>query len=246
MARDLGEAWGILRAALRIGVDPTTYCRRVADGVVRYLLNRGIVLAGHQVLDVGTGAGCIPEALRLAGARVVGLDLKDHRLDGVDSTTFVAGRGEALPFADDSFDVVVTSNVLEHIPRRVEMIAELARVCRPGGHIYLSWTNWLSPIGGHEMSPFHYLGARTAHRIYRATRRREPANLPGRNLFVVHVRSVLGELRHTSLIPRDIAPRYWPSLRFLGRVPGLREVTLWNCVILLQKAPLTPEPGGSA
>jgi len=33
----------------------------------------------------------------------------------------------------------------------------------------------------------------------------------------------------------DVAPRYWPSLRFLARVPWLREVALWNCVIVLRK-----------
>jgi hypothetical protein len=45
---------------------------------------------------------------------------------------------------------------------------------------------------------------------------------------------------------RDVAPRYWPSLRFLGHVPGLREVALWNCVILLEKRPITRKQGGLA
>ena len=230
-----GEAWAIFNAALRIRSDPAAYCRRVAGGVVRYLSARGIDLEGKQVLDAGTGAGCVPEALQAAGAHVVGLDVRDHRLNEVAGTPFVQGRGEALPFRDGVFNLVVSSNVLEHVPDMAGSIEELARVCRPGGHLYLSWTTWLSPLGGHEMSPFHYLGARTALRIYRALRGRPPANVPGRNLFVVHVESVLRHLRRTPLVVKDLAPRYWPSFRVLGRIPGLREVALWNCVILLEK-----------
>jgi SAM-dependent methyltransferase len=246
LAADVVEAWAIFRAALRIRFEPTAYCRKVADGVVRYLMARGVELNGRRVLDAGTGAGCIPEALRSAGAMVVGMDLRDHRLREIGRTPFVAGRGEALPFADGAFDVVVSSNVLEHVPGTTATIDELARVCRIGGYVYLSWTNWLSPLGGHEMSPFHYLGPTAALRIYRALRGRLPANMPGRSLFVVHVGSVLRELRNSALAVRDVAPRYWPSLRFLGHVPGLREVALWNCVILLEKRPITRKQGGLA
>lgn len=234
---DLSEAWTILRAALNIRSEPAAYGRRVAVGLTRYLRACGVTLEGRRILDAGTGAGFVPEALASAGARVVCLDVRDHRLEGVLRTPFVMARGETLPFAESVFDVVVSSNVLEHVRDTKATIDELARVCRPGGHVYLSWTNWLSPLGGHEMSPFHYLGPQAALRIYRALRGRSPVNMPGRSLFVVHVGSVLRELSRTRLVVRDLVPRYWPSLRPLGRVPGLREFTLWNCVILVQKGP---------
>jgi hypothetical protein len=38
----------------------------------------------------------------------------------------------------------------------------------------------------------------------------------------------------------DVAPRYWPSLRFLARIPGLREVAMWNCVVLIKKTSGAP------
>jgi SAM-dependent methyltransferase len=225
----------MLLAALRIRSDPIDFCRRTSRGVTHYLSGRGVRLDGARALDAGTGGGCVPEALREAGASLVGLDVADHRLRGVLRTPFVLGRGESLPFHDHTFDLVVSSNVLEHVPDTRSMLAELARVCRPGGHVYLSWTTWLSPLGGHEMSPFHYLGPRFAVRAYRATRGRPPMNLPGRNLFAVSVGSVLRELRGIPLSIRDLAPRYWPSLRAIGRIPGVREVALWNCVILLER-----------
>jgi len=38
----------------------------------------------------------------------------------------------------------------------------------------------------------------------------------------------------------DVAPRYWPSLRILARIPGVREVAMWNCVILMRRRGCDP------
>ena len=46
-------------------------------------------------------------------------------------------------------------------PDPMGLIEEMIRVTRPGGLVYLSFTNWYSPWGGHEMSPWHYLGRDT-------------------------------------------------------------------------------------
>ena len=46
------------------------------------------------------------------------------------------------------------------------MLAEMARVVRPGGLVYCSYTLWLSPWGGHETSPWHFLGGHRAARRY--------------------------------------------------------------------------------
>ncbi len=241
----LREAWTTLRLALRVRRDELAFTRHVAGGVVRYLRGMGVEPAGLRVLDAGTGSGAVPEALAGAGARAVGLDLADHRSGGVASTPFVLGTGERLPFGDGAFNGAVSSNVLEHVPDPWAAIGELVRVVRPGGFVYLSFTNWLSPIGGHEWSPFHYLGPRLGVRAYRWLRGRPPAwNVPGRTLFVVHVGPVLRGLHRSGLHVVDVAPRYWPSLRFLARVPGLREVAMWNCVVLLRR-PVRPRPTGA-
>ena len=241
----LRDAGAILLAAVKVRSDPTDFCRRAGRGVAGYLSDRGVPIEGVRALDAGTGGGCVPEALEEVGASVVGLDIADHRLGGVIRTPFVLGRGERLPFRDEAFDLVILSNVLEHVPDTRGTLAEMARVCRPGGHVYLSWTTWLSPLGGHEMSPFHYLGKRFAVRAYRATRGRAPSNLPGTNLFPVSVGSVLRQIRGMPLTIRDLAPRYWPSLRVIGRIPGVREVALWNCLILLEKWSAGPTSVGA-
>jgi SAM-dependent methyltransferase len=177
----------------------------------------------------------MPAALGAAGARAVGLDVADRRVGGARDAAFVVGGGERLPFASGAFDGVVSSNVLEHAPDTWGMVRELLRVTRPGGVVFLSWTNWYSPIGGHEWSPLHYLGPRWGPRVYRFLFGRPPPwNLPGRTLFPVHVGPVLRGIRRMNVDVIDVAPRYWPRLRFLARVPGLREFAMWNCVVLLR------------
>lgn len=231
-----------LRLAFAHRREPLAYGRSVAGLVVRYLRSRGVDPAGRRWLDVGTGAGALPEALERDGARVVSLDLEDRRAAGVGRSPFVVGSGVELPFTNRSFDALSCSNVLEHVPDQRALLSEFLRVTRPGGVVYLSWTNWFSPFGGHEWSPFHYLGQRLGPRVYGMLTGRAPRNVPGRSLFPVHVGAVLAELRDLPVRVLDVAPRYWPSMRWIGRVAVAREVLMWNCVILLEVG----APAGSA
>ncbi len=230
----LVEMWRILRLALAHRREPLPFGRAVSELVLRYLRNRGVPIGG-RLLDVGTGSGTLPEALSSAGGIPVALDIADRRVAGVGRTAFSIGRGERLPFRSSSFELVLSSNVLEHVGDPWRVIDELMRVCRPGGFVYLSWTNWYSPFGGHDWSPLHYLGPRLGPRLFEAIRGRPPLIVPGRNLFPLHVGQVIRglEARETTIV--DVAPRYWPSLKFLGRVPILREFAMWNCVILLRR-----------
>jgi ubiquinone/menaquinone biosynthesis C-methylase UbiE len=103
---------------------------------------------GGDVLDAGCGTGALTVAAReLAGphARVVGLDASAsmrartrRRATGTGTKVeLVAGRAEWLPFPDASFDVVVLSLVLHHLPpdRAAQAIAEACRVLRDGGRV---------------------------------------------------------------------------------------------------------------
>ncbi|HEY3208701.1 MAG TPA: methyltransferase domain-containing protein [Actinomycetota bacterium] len=229
------EMWTTLLLALAHRQDPLSFGRAVAILTRRYLKARGVPIAGCRWLDVGAGSGTLAEALAAAGANVVALDLSDRRVRGTEPTPFVVGTAQRLPFRGGSFDGVASSNVLEHVEDTWGLIDELLRVCSPGGLVYLSWTNWYSPFGGHDWSPFHYLGQRFGLRVYRMLFRRAPLHVPGRTLFPVHVGDVIRGLGRRDVRLLDACPRYWPSLRFLAKIPGVREVTLWNCVVLVQK-----------
>jgi hypothetical protein len=113
----------------------------------------------------------------------------------------------------------------------------MARATRPGGLIYLSFTNWLSPWGGHEMSPWHYLGHRYAERRYTRRHGHPPKNRVGVSLYRVHVGTVLRLVRSRSDVRvLDALPRYYPRwCRAIVRIPGLRELATWNLLLILRR-----------
>ncbi len=107
-------------------------------------------LAGRRVLDVGCGGGLLAEGMARRGARVTGIDLApaalavarlhalesgievDYRLETVES---LAEAGPA------SYDLVTCLEMLEHVPEPAGIVASLARLVRPGGHVICSTIN---------------------------------------------------------------------------------------------------------
>ena len=113
----------------------------------------------------------------------------------------------------------------------------MVRVTRPGGTVYLSFTPWLSPWGGHETAPWHYLGGSRARRRYRRQHGREPKNRFGESLFAVRAGAALRWARTCPDAELVAAyPRYHPWwARWVIRVPGLRELVSWNLVLVLRR-----------
>ena len=195
-------------------------------------------LAGRTVLDVGGGPGYFAEAFEAVGARYVPLDADLGELAAVSTPGpgTVLGSGTALPFRDAVVDVAYSSNVLEHVREPERMAAEMVRVTRPGGTVFLSWTTWLSPWGGHETSPWHYLGGSYAARRYERRRGHPPKNRYGQSLFALSVSRMRRWVRSRPDVEVvDVLPRYHPRwARWVIDVPGVREVAAWNAVIVLR------------
>src|SRR5215210_434324 len=130
--------------------DPASFARLI-EPVGPVVLDRIGVGPGVDLLDVGTGTGgsvAIPAALR--GANVVGLDLAPALFDqarrraaeaGVE-IEWVEGNAQDLPFADESFDRVVSTFGAMFAPDHERAAGELVRVCRPGGRVAMTtWVN---------------------------------------------------------------------------------------------------------
>jgi len=139
------------------------------------------------VLDVGAGFGRHAFEVARRGARVVALD---YAADEVSATgdTFgamvaageiaadrIAGvlRGDAtaLPFGDESFDVVITSEMLEHVQDDTSALAEMARVLKPGGQLAATVPSWFPEIVNWKLSDdYHAPAVPGGHvRIYAKT-----------------------------------------------------------------------------
>ena len=196
-------------------------------------------LRGQVLLDVGGGPGYFRDAFRGAGATYYALDSDVGELSGAGDIEpgTVIGSGMQLPFADGAVDVCYSSNVLEHVPDPWLMAEEMVRVTRPGGVVFISYTTWFGPWGGHETAPWHFLGGRRARRRYVARHGHEPKNKYGESLFAVTVADGLRWARtQKGAEVVHVLPRYnpWWS-RWLLRIAGLREVVTWNLVLVLRR-----------
>ncbi len=148
--------------------------------VIETLERAGVVLAG-RVLDSGCGGGGTIVSLAEEVRFGVGLDL-DARFAGagtrlvtekrLGNVAFVRGDGQRLPFADATFDLILSHSVIEHVTSAETYLAECLRVLRPGGRLYLSTAPYLSFAGAHLPRlkvpiPLHLLlGRRAAFAIF--------------------------------------------------------------------------------
>jgi len=213
------------------------YAALASDAAIQVAEFTGVT--GRTVLDIGGGAGYFTEEFRSRGANcyLFEVDAGEMKSRGQTPPGAVVADGYWLPVRDGGADICVSSNVLEHVRDPNGLIEEMVRATKPGGLIYLSFTNWYSPWGGHEMSPWHYLGARRAERRYQRKHGKMPKNKVGTSLFPLHIGPVLRMMRGRSDIEVLTArPRYYPAwCRGLLLLPGLREVVTWNLLLILRR-----------
>lgn len=117
--------------------------------VAGHLVKFAGVKAGEAVLDVGTGTGVVAITAARAGARVTALDLTPELLAQARENASIAqlpdivwaeGDAEALPYADASFDVVLSQFGHMFAPRPDVTIAEMRRVLKPNGRVaFATW-----------------------------------------------------------------------------------------------------------
>ncbi len=156
-------------AAHAAGMDPED---RWVGGYVDYewrhlrplLDTYGLGLAGARVLELGCNVGGSTVVMAAMGARVTGIDVNEgavgvaranialHGLESAGDALHMSDSA-ALPFADDAFDLALANSVLEYVDPSAlpAILAELARVLRPGGRLLVCGTaSRLAPHSVHE------------------------------------------------------------------------------------------------
>ncbi|HSK15225.1 MAG TPA: methyltransferase domain-containing protein [Gaiellaceae bacterium] len=118
----------------------------------------GPLAPGEHVLDLGSGAGTDSlVAAQMVGPEgsVTGIDMTEEMLakaragaEAMEAANveFLDGEAESLPFADASFDVVVSNGVIDLIPDKDAVFAELRRVLRPGGRLQIADVTIQRPV----------------------------------------------------------------------------------------------------
>lgn len=153
MTPEMEALKGKLRATWIAG-DFGEIAKSIADGGVEFV-ERLNLKPGMKVLDVATGTGNLAIPAAKTGADVTGIDIAPNLIDqaidrakaeGVEAT-FEVGDAEALPYEDDTFDVVMTMFGAMFAPRPDVTASELIRVTKPGGIIAMA--NW---------TPTHFTG----------------------------------------------------------------------------------------
>jgi SAM-dependent methyltransferase len=145
--------------------DETYFVRQLSksDAKISWHYNRVFALAGvtptGRVLDVGCGAGPGLRYFAARGAQAIGVDLVHYPLVETRRLAPAAGRaqgdvGRNLPFADRSFDLLLLSELIEHIEDERPLLAECYRVLRQDGALVITTPNlWdirraLAPLTG--------------------------------------------------------------------------------------------------
>ena len=115
-------------------------------------------LCDKRILEIACGRGGFAQLLAAQGADVVGADfslaalhITQQRITaqerGAVSVSLAQADAQAMPFSDAAFDVIISCETIEHLPHPRAALLEMARVCRPGGLLYLTTPNYFNLMG---------------------------------------------------------------------------------------------------
>jgi len=228
----------LIRHHLKHG-DDTAFYEMQAEDAVSWMEKKGVILdASVSALDLGCGHGVFGGSLERKGCQVTYADIECNLVPERSKAPFIQVDLDQEQQADlGTYDLIVCSNVYEHLAKPRPFLSQLKTHLRPGGQVYLSWTNWLSPWGGHDFSPFHYLGPHWGPAVYDRLIGKPRIHEPFKTLYPTYIGQTLRWIHSLpGLTVRACVPRYYNEFALLTRLPIVREFLTWNTALLIQRS----------
>ena len=141
-----------------LDVDEHHWWYRGRRRIIRAELDRIPLASGAHVLDAGCGSGRTLEELGRYG-EVHGIELNPEAADVARARgrgEVLVGRLEALPWDEDTFDLITCLDVIEHTPDDRVTLRELRRVCKPGGWLLVTVPAYQALWSLHDVANHHY------------------------------------------------------------------------------------------
>ncbi len=230
--------------------DYVAFQRQQAKMLVGYLEEQGVSLPQKRVLDLGSGLGGYTLEWHARDSDVFALDLiTASPAVRKAAIPFVRSDAQRLPFVSETFDIVFCASLIEHVSQPKSLLNEMRRVLCSEGICYLSFPPFYSPRGGHEFSPFHYLGEKVA--LHLSRRDRNIAGWLNRHydispsaqsfaetytdwgLYRVTIAQARRWVRKAGFTVKHFGTRYLPVN--LAAIPVLGEVLAWHVQMILEK-----------
>ena len=150
--RDRGNRFGVGAAKVETRVRSFIEGAQAPDFIAR-IREFCPEIENANILDVGCGPGRLVKPLHEAGFQISGIEYDNALVDmgnrWVGKDLIQQGSAYELPFANNTFDVIVGHDLMEHLPYRNKAFHEMVRVCKPEGYIYIVSPNRIYPREPH-------------------------------------------------------------------------------------------------
>ena len=219
--------------------DDSVFYQLQAEDSIRWLEKQGMALTAQtRVLDLGCGHGVFGQALKKRGCLVTFADQDNYLYPELKSSPFVRVDIDNDNLGNiGEYDLVICSNVFEHLAKPDKFLAQCTHMLATNGRLYLSWTNWLSPFGGHDYALFHYFGPRFGRWIKFKLTGKWSYHVPYAGLYPTYIGRTFAQLKKNPKVKiLRMASRYYPEFSFIVHVPLVREFLAWNCALLIAPA----------